>query len=67
MEKNEKKTWFVNISEYPHGTMGLLWKKLKTPKRHFKINWPLADATQSVHVLDGNEDFRNESSPVPPS
>jgi hypothetical protein len=24
MEKNEKKIWFVNISEYHHRTMGLL-------------------------------------------
>ena len=26
MEKNEKKIWFVNISEYHHRTMGLLSK-----------------------------------------
>jgi hypothetical protein len=24
MEKNEKKIWFVNISEYHHRTMGLI-------------------------------------------
>ena len=29
----------------------VFWKKVKTPKRHFKINWPLAHSHQSNIVL----------------
>jgi hypothetical protein len=32
MEKNEKKIWFVNISEYHHRAMGLKSPNFKPPK-----------------------------------
>ena len=29
----------------------VFWKKLKTPKRHFKINWPLKGSQDFVHTF----------------
>ena len=34
MEKNEKKNWLVNISEYHHRTMGLLSERRDQPISH---------------------------------
>ena len=49
MEKNEKKIWFVNISEYHHRAMGLMSECLNTLRKIQKV-MNLLHATRFVNL-----------------
>ena len=34
----------------------VLWKKVKTPKRHFEINWPVDEDTEVLPVTAADVD-----------
>ena len=45
--------WYLSLTFF----LFVFWKKLKTPKRHFEINWPLRIHTTQIFQWPTNRDL----------